>query len=319
MPLPLAAALGIGAASGLVSSVGNMISNQQQVKQAKELYDYQQERYLSPAAQVRNTTAAGLNPAQMFGNTAPVNVGGQMALPDAQPYGLHVGTQALSEIANMMVGVANAKKAGVDTTNVEHQTEGVILDNERKRMENDFVSRYGLEKSAAELALAQQQVELAMASTDVQKQEKAKKNWEIAKEKALSECQEAQRDILRKELDNTDERLRLQNQKMEEEAKTERSKQSANYAGAEASKAAASNYREQARANAVLADIQEATSVQQIDTQIQKLLADKFISKTDSEEAKQKLQAIQNMRDNGAREKIDDLLQWLKARINIFK
>lgn len=330
MSLTLGAALGLGAGSAAVNLGGSFLGSlfnkgaaeaalEKQVQASKDLLDYQMEKYSSPLAQMKQIGKAGLNPAAMFGNTAPVNVGGSMAMPNAPTYGIDVGTQSLSDVASLLVGAAQAKKAGADTKVAENAAEGAALDNERKTLENDFMKRYGLQKSAAELALAQQNVKLALASTDVHKQEKALKEWQSAKEKALSECSEKQRDLLQKELDNKDTEIRLRNEKAQEEIKTEQSAQSANYASADSSRASASNFRQQARVNSVLADIQEATSKEQVSTKLAELVKAKAISDTDAEQARQKLEAISNMRDGGTRQKIDDFLIWLKDRINILK
>lgn len=330
MGLSLGAALGLGAGSAAVNLGGSFLGAlfnkgaaeaalEKQVAASKELLDYQMEKYQSPLAQMKQIGQAGLNPAAMFGNTSPVNVGGSMTLPNAPTYGIDVGTQSLSDVASLLVGAAQAKKAGADTKVAENTAEGAALDNERKTMENDFMKRYGLEKSAAELALAQQNVKLALASTDVQQQEKAFKEWQTAKEKALSECSEKQRDLLQKELDNKDTEIRLRNEKAREEINTEKSAQTANYASADSSRASASNFRQRARINSVLADIQEATSKDEISAKLSELVKDKAISETEAEQARQKLEAISNMRDGGFRQKVDDFTIWLKDRISIFK
>lgn len=330
MSLSLGAALGLGAGSAAVNLGGSLLgalfnSNQsekavaRQIQGAKEIMDYEQSNYLSPKAQVKNIGAAGVNPAAAFGNTAPVNVGGSASMPNVQPAMLNVGTQSLSDVASLLVGAAQAKKAGADTNKTVEDTKGVVLDNQRKQFENDLITRYGLQKSAAELALAEQNVKLAQASTDVALQEKSVKEWQAAKEKALSEVNVNQRDLLAKELSNKDTELKLRNEKASEEIKTEKSKQSANYASADNSRASASNYREQTRINGVLADIQEATSSEQINSQLAKLKADGALSDKDYQDACQKLEALSRMRDGGFRQVSDDFLIWLKERINILK
>lgn len=323
MGLSLGAALGIGAGSSVLSSalnfLGGNLSFDKQISASKELLDYQQQKYLSPQAQVKNLAAAGINPAAAFGNTSPVNVGGELAMPSPPNYNFSGATQSLSDVASLLVGAAQAKKAGADTGKVLEDTKGVVLDNERKAFENDLMKRFGLQKSAVELALAEQSVKLSQASTDVALQEQSLKKWQAAKEKALSECSENQRDILAKELANKEIELKLRNEKASEEIKTEKSKQSANFASAENSRASASSYRAQARINGVLADIQEATSSEQIKSQLAKLKADKSISDTDYQSAIQKLEALSGMRDGGIRQMTDDFLIWLKDRLNILK
>lgn len=251
MSLTLGAALGLGAASAGVSSlfgIGQNLLNQQasdraferEVQASKDLLDYQQSKYYSPSAQVKNLTKAGLNPASMFGNQSPVfSSGGMPSSPAYQNLGMSIGTQSLSELASSLVGLAQAKKAGVDTTKAEHEIEGIKLDNDAKDFSNKILKTYGLEKASQELALAYQQVSLAKQQGDINEQEKALKTWQTAKEKALSECSAHQRDLLKKELDNKDLALDIANREGE-------SRIVANKAGAASALATAENQREQA-------------------------------------------------------------------------
>lgn len=251
MSLTLGAALGLGAASAGVSSlfgIGQNLLNQQasdrafekQIQASKDLLDYQQSKYYSPSAQVKALAKAGLNPASMFGNQSPVfSSGGSMVTPSYNDLGMSIGTGSLSELANSLVGLAQAKKAGVDTTKVEHDIEGVKLDNKRKEFENRILTTYGLEKASKELALASEQVSLAKQQGDLNELDKALKSWQTAKEKALSECSVHQRDLLKKELDNKDIELDIANREGE-------SRIVANKAGAASALATAENQREQA-------------------------------------------------------------------------
>lgn len=266
--LSLGAALGLGAGMQALNLGGSFLGAafnkdaanealQNQVKATKELMAYQQERYLSPKAQVKNLAEAGLMPSSMFGNTAPVNVGGSMAMPTAPSYGIDVGTQSLSEVAQMLVGAAQARKAGVEVPNIEADTKQKILDNERKAFENDLLSRYGLQKSAAELALAEQNVKLSLAQTDVALQEKAFKEWSTAKEKALSEVSEKQRDILQKELDNKDTELQLRNEESRQRAAASKASAAESYSAANLNKEKVVTERSQQKINDFVASIKE--------------------------------------------------------------
>lgn len=252
MSLTLGAALGLGAGSAAVNLGGSFLGSlfnkgaseaalEKQVQASKELFDYQMEKYLSPLAQMNQIGKAGLNPVGMFGNTAPVNVGGSMVMPSAPTYGLDVGTQSLSDVASLLVGAAQAKKAGVEVPNIEADTQSKILGNQRQEFENMLLQKYGLQKSAADLALAENNVKLAMAQTDVAVQDKALKQWQSAKEKALSEVNERQRDILQKELDNKDIELDIRNRQGEANIVQTKASANAANASAEASRAQAAN------------------------------------------------------------------------------
>lgn len=314
--LPIVAGIASNVASGFINSFLSKRATEYQTQQQKELMKYQWDNFLSPSAQVSAYGNAGLNPAAMFTNGNAIQ-GPSGASVTSPSFG--IGTTSMSDLAAIISATAAAKKAGVEVPHIEAETQGKVLENSRKEYENYLLKEFGLKKSAAELALAEEHVKLAMQQGDVNKRDIALKEWQAAKEKAASEVNERQRDILQKELDNKDIELKLRNDKMSEEIKTEKSAQSANFASAENSRASASNYRQQARINSVLADIQESTSVQQVRTQIQKLIADQYISQADSDEAKRRIQALEHMRDDGFREKLDDLLIWLKTRLNILK
>lgn len=247
-PLSLGAALGLGAGNALLNFGGSMIgaafnrdaANEaldRQVNATKALYAWQQKHYLSPKAQLENVAEAGLMPSSQFGNHSPINVGGQMVSPTAPSYGLAVGTQSLGDIAQLLVGAAQAKKAGVEIPKIEEDTKNQMLNNERQEFENMLLSKYGLKRTAAEVALAAQNVKLAMAQTDVTLQDKAVKEWQAVKEKAESEVSGTQRDILRKELANKDIELDIRNRQGEANIGLTKSQSAAASASAAASRA----------------------------------------------------------------------------------
>lgn len=245
--LTLGAALGIIGGSSLLngglgflqgslnqSSAERML--ERQIAANKELFDYQFEKANSPKAMVRNLTAAGLNPAAAFGNTSPVQIGGSLSSASPANYNLGVGTQSVSDLANLLVGAAQAKKAGIES-------DSILQDVKAKELQNEILSKFGLKRASVELALAVENVSLAKQSGDLNKLDMAIKDWTKAKEKALSEVSAHQRDILKKQLDNEDLRLDIQNRLGEAQVKTEATKQTANLASAESSRASAEQSR----------------------------------------------------------------------------
>lgn len=87
------------------------------------------------------------------------------------------------------------------------------------------------------MALAEQNVKLALAQTDVSVQDKAVKEWTAAKEKAMSEVNEVNRDILQKELANKDIELNIRNRQGEANIGFTKSQSAAASASAAASRA----------------------------------------------------------------------------------
>ena len=180
--------LGKGAAGTIVNGalntglglLGQSIVN----KQARDNYQWQYDNFLSPKAQVKSLTAAGLNPAAAFGNNAPVLNSGGLSVP-ANPLG-GIGTSSLSDIANYINAKAQAKKAGAEVKNLD-------IDAQVKQFEFDLSKVFSAPEKFASLTLAWKNV---MLSDD----EHNFKVWQNEKEKALSQAEGYQRDILKKTL-----------------------------------------------------------------------------------------------------------------------
>lgn len=321
MSLSLGAALGIAGGSALLNSglqfLGGQYSQAKQVAAQKDLFDYTWAKANSPKAQVNNLTAAGLNPVAMFGSHGLSEIGspsGQISPIDYQG----IGTTDLSGLAQYIAATAEAKKKGVEIPGIEADTQGKLLDNDRKKFENDLLKSYGNDKMAAEVSLAWQNYALALQSEDLNKQEIAKKQWEVAKEKAMSQVAENQRDILKKELDNKDTEIALRNEQKREEIKTEQSKQSANYASANASNTQADVNRQLRRLNSALADVEEGAKTDKIQNLINEYRAKSAMSDLDYQEANRRIEAMQHMRDNELGREVDNFLEWLKGKVSIF-
>lgn len=321
MSLSLGAALGIAGGSALLNSglqfLGGQYSQAKQVAAQKDLFDYTWEKANSPNAQVKNLTAAGLNPVGMLGSHGLSEIGspsGQISPIDYQG----IGTTDLSGLAQYIAATADAKKKGVEMPGIEADTQGKLLDNDRKRFENDLLKTYGNDKMAAEVSLAWQNYALALQSEELNNQEIAKKQWEVAKEKALSQVAANQRDILKKELDNKDTEIQLRNQQKREEIKTEKSKQSANYASANQSNTQADVNRQLRRLNAALADVEEGVKTDKIQNLINEYRAKSAMSDLDYQEANRRIEAMQHMRDNELGREVDNFLEWLKGKVSIF-
>ena len=305
---------GASIASSLLNSGAQHIAANEQKNNEKELLDYQMKKYNSPQAQVNNLGAAGVNPAVAFGNNSPVlNSGGSfggLSLPD-----FGIGTSSMSDLASYIQAAASAKKAGVETKSVEKTIENQSIQNEREQFELLLRQKYGLGKAAADLALAQENVSLAKQKGDINDLDKALKQWSVAKEKAVSQAEETKRDILIKELANTDKRLDLENAESD-------ARRRASEASAAASYSLAALNNENRRLQSALADIEEAGKSDKIAALISKYQADGSISDADAEEAKikyERLCDIDNKRSTFFFREVDDFTEWLKSKISIFK
>lgn len=326
MSLTLGAALGIGAALGLVGGAANVIGQNaaydKQIKGSQELWDYQWNKANSPQAQVRNLTKAGLNPAAMFGNQSPVmNSGGSMAMLTPPNYNLGVGTQSLSDLAQYIAAGAEAKKKGVEIPNIEEDTRSKVLDNDAKEFQNMLMREFGLDKAAAEVSMAWKQVQLAEDSHDMNLKEQAMKDWSIAKEKAMSECEETRRDILKKEFENKDTQIKLENEQRRASIGEIRSRSALNAASAENQKTQAEVNRENRRLQAAIADVEESTKTEKINSLLEKYKADGELSDADYEEAKLRLSRLGDItdhRDNAWFSAVDNFTEWLKSKVKIF-
>ena len=286
----------LGLAGNVIGSVGGALL-QNELGKANEKRQWNE--YYSPQAQVRNLAAAGINPAVAMGNQSPVlTSGGQMQMPDVP--GLGLGTTALSEIGSYLNAAANAKKAGVDTRSAEEDIKLKQIEQQRNDFELRLRNQFGLKQAAQNLALSEANVRLAQLNGDNAELDKAIKEYTKAKEKAMSECAENQRDILGKELANKDTELKLSNRVLKTQGDS-------NIASANASNAAASASRAQTRIYEIEKDIKalerkfrESTNLQEIETKLSELRKEGVINDTEYEEGKKRLDSISKF--NQARE-----------------
>ena len=224
------------AASGVINTGLGLLGQDIVNKQARENYQWQYDNFLSPKAQVKAMTAAGLNPAAVFGNNAPVLNSGGLSIP-ANPIG-GIGTSSLSDISNYIMAKSQAKKNGAEVKNLD-------IDAEAKQFELDLNKLFSSPERVANLTAAWKNVRL-------QDDEHNIKQWTAAKEKALSELSGVQRDTAKKVLDNMDIQIKQENKQREEgikltqeQQKTQQTQQFANRAAANASNASADLSRSQ--------------------------------------------------------------------------
>ena len=301
----------LGAVGNAIGSIGGALV-QNELGKANEKRQW--EEYYSPKAQVRNLAAAGINPAVAFGNQSPVlTSGGQMQMPDVPNFG--IGTTALSEIGNYLNAAANAKKAGVDTRSAEEDIKLKQIEQSRNSFENKLRQQFGLKQAAQDLALSEANVRLAQLSGDNAELDKAIKEYTKAKEKAMSECAENQRDILKKELANKDTELKLSNRVLKTQG-------DANLAAANASNTQADVNRENRRLQSALADVEDVGKLEKIKSLLAEYKKNGAISEADEKEANIKLSRlsdVENKRTSSFFKEVDGFTDWLKSKISIFK
>lgn len=290
----------LGAVGNTISSIGGALF-QNELGKANEKRQW--DEYYSPKAQVRNMAAAGINPAVAFGNQSPVlTSGGQMQMPDVQNLG--IGTTALSEIGNYLNAAANAKKAGVDTRSAEEDIKLKQIEQSRNSFENKLRQQFGLKQAAQDLALSEANVRLAQLSGDNAELDKAIKEYTKAKEKAMSECAENQRDILSKELANKDTELKLSNRVLKTQG-------DANIASANASNTQADINREVRKLRSIEREIAETGKMDKIDEYLSELKRNKMLNDKEYEEFRTKFLSLKNRNDYGDKNK------WYRDFYNI--
>ena len=117
-------ASGIGALGSLGSSIingaFNYLSMDKQQEMAKDLMNYQWEHFQSPKAQAQAMAAAGINPAVAFGQGGS----GFTATPSpTMPSSSPPTFGGMMDIAGFVKAMAEAKKAGLESTAQEMQNE----------------------------------------------------------------------------------------------------------------------------------------------------------------------------------------------------
>lgn len=286
----------LAAGGNLLSNLGSSILGNELGKENSE--KLWRERY-SPQAQVRNLAAAGINPAVAMGNQSPVlSSGGEISPVPVSPFG--IGTTGLAELGSYLNAAANAKKAGVDTRSAEEDIKLKQIEQSRNQFELQLRQKYGLKQAAQDLALAESNVRLAQLSGDNAEIDKSIKEYTKAKEKALSECQEKQRDILQKELDNKDTELKLSNRVLKTQGDS-------NIASANASNTQAAVNREIARYQRVVADVEESASPFKLENLLRHYASSNMISDADYQEAYRRYERLKSINAD------NDKHEWNKA------
>lgn len=316
--LPQVVSSGIGALGSLASTFLNQSLNREsmydQIKLSKELMDYQWEKFQSPEAYVKSLAAAGVNPAAAFGEGKYSVSSPSVSMPSSTPATI----SGISDISSFVKALAEAKKAGIDVKDVEQDIKNKQLQNDREAFELRLRKEFGLKESAANLALAEENVKLAIQSGKKNELDLAIGQWIKAKEKAISEAEESRRDILKKELENTDKRLNLENTLLSEKAKTERSQQSANFASAKASTSQAALNESNKKYQDIVNDIKESGKTFELENLIRNWQAENKVADATAEQAYTMLSRYRQLNENdknAAARYINYLFWFLKEQM----
>lgn len=173
--------IGSSLASGVSSFVGglpvsgfNMLMNHlgmnQQMSSAKEMMDYQWDKFGSPKAQVNALAAAGINPAVALGQGGT----GAFAQPlDSMPSSVPV---QIDNVAPMLSSLTQLKKVDKDNELVDQQiyktlSEKNLIDEQRhgQNIANIILREYGDKEAAARIANLGGQTALYAAEKDFTK------------------------------------------------------------------------------------------------------------------------------------------------------
>ena len=277
--------IGAGMAAG--NTALNAIGIGQQTGASKDLMRYQWDNFMSPAAQVREMAKAGLNPAAMFGEGK-----GSFASPSvAMPSSIPVQMGGVDTLANYLVAKSQAKKNDVDTHLLD-------IEAQNKQFELDLNRAFASKERVANLLSAYKALQL-------QDDEHSRNEWQIAKEKALSELTGIQKDTAQKVLDNMDTQIQQENRQREEsinltkeQQKTQKTQQTANVASANASNAQAANLAEQTKYQKIVNDIKESGKTFELEHLIRQYQADNQVSDATAEQAYTMLRRYQQLNEN---------------------
>lgn len=274
----------LGATAG-ISALGNVVNNLMGRSNAQFAYD----KFNSPAAQVRGFQQAGLNPAVAMSQSGGQSGAGQAAPPPPteNPFGM----VNLETYANSLKALADAKKAGVDTRSAEQDIKLKQIEEDAKEFELRLSKYFGTKERAQALALLEKNVRVAQLTGDIKEQEKAINEWIKAKEKAISEAEENKRDILKKELDNTDKRLKLENRVLSTQG-------DANSAAANASNASARLSGKQADYQQIVNDIKESGKTFELENLIRRYQAENKVADATAEQAYTMLERYKQLNEN---------------------
>lgn len=201
--------MGIG--QSIIGNAMNRSNMDKQVRQSKELMNYQWDNFMSPRAQAKSYADAGLNPAVIFGQ------GGQGAVsaPSASmPSSSHVPvdlTGGMDSIANYLLSVSQAKKAGMDTKLSEQDIKNKQVQQQRDEFQFELEKEFGKHDWIAKIANEYMKLILSSDQSDLNEQEKALNELRLVVADIEKGMKSDEAKILRQRLDNNPTVIALEN------------------------------------------------------------------------------------------------------------
>lgn len=309
---------GIGALGSLLGASYSQDYNREnmglQARSAKELAQYQWDNFSSPAAQVRALNKVGLGVNAFVGGKGQA-AQPSMNMPSSAPIQVD-GIADLGAISQYILSVAQAKKAGMDTSLAEQEIKNKQVQQQADEFKLNLAKKYGDDEMAAKVANAYMNLVLSADQSDLNEVEKSIKHYEEITSQYVSQIKESEREMAKQDLENNPTLIKLKNRLVEKQG-------DAASASAEASHTQANVNRELRRLNAALADVEEGGKKQKIKNLISEYHKNQWINDAEKKEAEIKLQRLEDLdwgRDSefGIR-LVDDLLDWLKDKVSIFK
>lgn len=293
----------------------NRENNQWNRATALEMFNKENE-YNDPSAVRARLEAAGFNPSVAMGNGSQFTTAGQVDTPTASPIPSFqqatvaplqspmVGMfDAIQKYSSAMTQLAQAKKAGVETTQLEKSMNeylrGLQLDNEAKDIANSVNSAFAMQERTAQVAKLHQEVLKTIEDVSLAK----KQNDGVALDNAIKHIQKLMDDkrlsYLPKELDQ-----KLRNLQAEERAIN--ASASASSASASLSKAQESRLS------------QPFQGLNLSDEQKEQLANVMYKASIKDNEARRLLSEIEAQGNKWSQDKVSTLFRWLSQKIDDF-
>ena len=157
----------ISTGAGLINNLFAKEALRDQVSAQKDLMDYQWKNFASPLAQAQSYAAAGFNPAVAMGNGNITSMQPSASAPTAPVYSL--GVDNLDTIGNFIRSVAEAKKAGVDTSKSEQEIRNMEVKRQADAFELELRKVFARPQLVAELRQAYMNILNAQDTHDLTK------------------------------------------------------------------------------------------------------------------------------------------------------
>lgn len=350
-----AALIGLGAAglgSGLLSSSSARSNNKESIafsrwsqlesqRYNQEMYEKQladQERlyntYQSPQAIAQALAQVGVNPAsalsQISGRSMPSVPSASGSSPVGAPHleneGLALG-QGIQQMAGAVNAIAGAKmqdaRAKETRDMLQHKINGMLITQGLEQAQKDYqglmntlTEKYGDKKWSAEIQDLLSKAVLNVANGKlVDAQSDYTKVLKMISDEDLGMKQE-ERAIFGTRLAIGIDNLKKQGLLLDEQAKTEKSKQGLNYATAKKEKALA-------KISEIQAEKDEKTKAASIKALAQQAIRDNIVAQSEQKEFALKMARLQDVIDgrefDGSSQFLDTFLEYLKDKVSIFK